>query len=209
MRLVIMILTLAVAMFAAACSESRSEPSAEELRTAVEAYYERLGAGEGELEIDADFVKPRSDSQPKSQDKAKENNDESGEEDRQVGTDCPELEVTIRDSEGTPRSRTVRVPCEVIDEAREELSASLERMRRVLGELSDSARRELSGLVMESVVNAEKLACVPADAKPGYVCDVEATLVYGDSTEEMRFLTARFVQGGDGDWRALEVEEHR
>jgi len=215
MRPVLIALSLAAAVSAAACSESRGEPAEADLRKAVQAYYERTGLNEGELDVDPDFVEPRSESRAESEQGGGDRGDGAGggeaqgDGEKAERGDCPALEFTVRDGAGETRSRSVRVPCETIEQAQRELTESLDRMKRMLEGLSDSASQELGDLVFESVAAADKLACQRADGKPGYVCDVEVTRVYGDGREEIRFLTARFVKGEDGDWRALEVEEHR
>lgn len=191
---------LAAALLAStvACSEDAAPkpPDEEAIRQALTEYFERRQTAGAIVER---HTRP---SEP-----APEEEDEETQDGEQASQPCPRFEFRYMDRDGEWRQGSYRLPCEIMDKAESEVSRALEEMAKALSEMSERARREIRDFVATDIAEVERLGCVPAESKPGFVCDIEATFVYGEDREETRFLTARFVESESG-WRALEIEEH-
>jgi len=186
-----------------ACSEDGTiyaPPDEDALRDALRDYYERTGGLSRTVERHTRILE---------RDEARNSEgEEQGDEDQPDERPCPRFEFRYMDRNGEWRRGSYRLPCEIMDKAESEVSSALEEMAQALSEMSEAARREIRELVITEIAEVERIGCVPAQSKPGFVCDVEATLVYGEDKESQRFLTGRFVKSDSG-WRAFELEEHR
>jgi len=197
-----------MAVLLAACGEgpAAAPPDDDEVLAALRDYYR-------ERESLGDIFEPR----PPAEDGAEREEGDSEEDGAGAERDgeatgrgeaCPEFAFSFRDSSGEERRTHIRIPCEAMDQAEAEVSQAMEAVAEAMSRLSAATRREIRARFVSDVADAEILACVPAGDKPGFVCDVETSLRLGETREELRFVTARFVEGTDG-WRAFELKEHR
>lgn len=191
---------IALAVSAGACSgdAAQRQPDEDEIRQALEEYYARAKTVGRVIERHT-----RSSAPAAPEEEAPQEDGEADEAERP----CPRFEFRYMDRDGEWREGSYRLPCEAMDKAESEISRALEDMAQALSQMSETARREIRKLVVTEVAEVERLGCVPAQSKPGFVCDVEATLVFGEDETSQRFLTARFVKSESG-WRAFELEEH-
>jgi len=186
--------------FTVACSEGAAPtpPDEDAIRQALEEYYERSQTASRVIER---HTRPN---EPAPEEEAPRGEEEEGAE---ADRPCPRFEFRYMDRNGEWRQGSYRLPCEIMDKAESEVSRTLEEMAQALAQMSEAARRKIRELVITDIAEVERIGCVPAQSKPGFVCDVEATFVFGEDETSQRLLTARFVESDEG-WRAFELEEH-
>lgn len=191
---------LGVAMVLAGCGGAPGEPGSEDIRAALARHYGQAdAAGTMEPAVPAPEF-PRA-GMP---DQAEPQGEVVDETIILSGEECTRIQVVRRERDGEMVEETIERPCRIKETVEAGLAAGLDALSEALRGISSAVEKGLGPLIVSEVADAEKIACVPANERPGFVCDVRAQLILGDGRDVERMISARFVRG-ERVWHAFEV----
>ncbi|WP_281301657.1 MULTISPECIES: hypothetical protein [unclassified Iodidimonas] len=125
--------------------------------------------------------------------------DQSAEESRK----CTSMEIIINRMDGRESRERFTLPCHLLDRAQSSLSQGLKALEKALEDAGLAVSNSVFSGKPLAYQRVEKIACIKAVEKPGFVCDLRVW--FDDEGQTVsRYQTARFVKDHDG-WIALEV----
>ncbi|GAK33376.1 hypothetical protein JCM17846_22940 [Iodidimonas nitroreducens] len=125
--------------------------------------------------------------------------DQSAEESRK----CTSMEIIINRMDGRESRERFTMPCHLLDRAQNSLSQGMKALEKALEDAGLAVSNSVFSGKPMAYQRVEKIACIKAVEKPGFVCDLRVW--FDDEGQTVsRYQTARFVKDRDG-WIALEV----